>query len=70
MSKDNKFNRIRMMKEINNHQSTLAKYERVRKITIVPNSFSVETGELTPKMSMKTNVIFEKYKSEIEGMYK
>lgn len=59
-----------MMKEINNHQSTLAKYERVRKITIVPNSFSVETGELTPKMSMKTNVIFEKYKSEIEGMYK
>jgi long-chain acyl-CoA synthetase len=58
-----------IMQEVNNHQDTLAKYERVRKITIVPNSFSVETGELTPKLSMKTNVIFEKYKSEIERMY-
>jgi long-chain acyl-CoA synthetase len=59
-----------MMKEINVHQNTLAKYERVRKIVIVPSPFSVETGELTPKMSMKTSVIQEKYKSEIEGMYK
>lgn len=59
-----------MMKEINEHQSTVAKYERVRKIVIVPNPFSVETGELTPKMSMKTSVIHKKYKSEIEGMYK
>ncbi|MER3328787.1 MAG: AMP-binding protein, partial [Candidatus Kapaibacterium sp.] len=59
-----------MMKEINEHQNTLAKFERVRKITIAPNAFSIESGELTPKMSMKTNVIFEKYESEIEGMYK
>lgn len=58
-----------VMKDINEHQDSLAKYERVRKIRIVPNPFSIETGELTPKMSMKTNVILEKYKSEIEGMY-
>ncbi len=58
-----------VMNEINAHQKSLSKFERVRKIKIVPNSFSIETGELTPKMSMKTSVIFEKYKSEIEGMY-
>lgn len=67
--KNREINNI-VMKEINEHQESLAKYERVRKIYIVPNAFSIESGELTPKMSMKTSVIFEKYKSEIEGMYK
>lgn len=59
-----------VMKEINERQSSLAKFERVRKITIVPNAFTIESGELTPKLSMKNSVIFEKYESEIEGMYK
>lgn len=59
-----------VMKEINERQSSLAKFERVRKIAIVPNAFTIETGELTPKLSLKNSVIFEKYKSEIEGMYK
>lgn len=57
-------------KDIDKRQSTLAKYERVRKFHIVEKPFTIETGELTPKMSMKTNVIFEKYKSAIEEMYK
>lgn len=59
-----------VMKEINERQSSIAKFERVRKITLVPNAFTVETGELTPKLSMKNSVIFKKYESEIEGMYK
>lgn len=57
-------------KDINNRQSTLAKYERVRKFTLVAQQFSVETGELTPKLSLKRNIIAEKYSSEIEEMYK
>lgn len=67
--KNDKINK-KIMSEINLHQESLAKFERVRKITIVENPFSIETGELTPKLSMKTSYIFEKYSNEIEGMYK
>lgn len=55
--------------DIDKYQSSLAKYERVRKFVILENPFTVETGELTPKLSMKTNIIFEKYKNEIDRMY-
>lgn len=56
-------------KEIDFQQSSLAKYEKVRKFVILPQPFAIETGELTPKLSMKRNVIIEKYESEIEKMY-
>lgn len=56
-------------KEIDFQQSSLAKYEKVRKFVLLTQPFAVETGELTPKLSMKRNVIIEKYKSEIENMY-
>lgn len=59
-----------VMTDISLLQASLAKFERVRKFRMVSSPFSIDTGELTPKMSMKTSVIYEKYVSEIEGMYK
>ncbi|MGH2575672.1 MAG: AMP-dependent synthetase/ligase, partial [Ignavibacteria bacterium] len=55
--------------EINKYQSNLAKYERVRKFTLVNRPFSIETGELTPTMKIKRKVIEDMYKEEIENMY-
>ena len=48
----------------------LAHYETIKKITIVPEEWSVESGELTPSMKMKRRVVEEKYKMSIEGMYR
>jgi long-chain acyl-CoA synthetase len=55
--------------DVDRLQSSFAKYERIRKFVLLEKAFSVETGELTPKLSLKTNVIFEKYKNEIMKMY-
>ena len=44
--------------------------EQVRKFSLMPSEWGVETGELTPKLSLRRKVIAEKYKDEIEGIYK
>jgi long-chain acyl-CoA synthetase len=43
--------------------------EQIKKFELLPNEWSVDTGELTPKLSMKRKVIMEKYKDAIERIY-
>ncbi|WP_259070556.1 AMP-dependent synthetase/ligase [Mucilaginibacter sp. X4EP1] len=43
--------------------------EQVKKITLLPDEWSVDTGELTPTGKMKRKIITEKYKIEIDRMY-
>jgi long-chain acyl-CoA synthetase len=47
----------------------LAPFERIGKIALVPKEFGVESGELTPKLSLKRHVVEEKYKPLIDRMY-
>jgi long-chain acyl-CoA synthetase len=55
--------------EIEQYQNDLAKYERVRRFTLLSKPFSIETGELTPTLKIKRKVIEEKYREQIEKMY-
>jgi len=43
--------------------------EQVKKVTLLPDEWSIENGELTPTGKMKRKVITEKYKAEIDKMY-
>lgn len=43
--------------------------EQVKKFELLPVEWSVDTGELTPKLSMKRKVITEKYREAIERIY-
>jgi long-chain acyl-CoA synthetase len=43
--------------------------EQVKKFELLPNEWSIDTGEMTPKLSMKRKVISEKYKDAIERIY-
>ena len=43
--------------------------EQVKKIVLLPNEWSIDSGELTPTGKMKRKVIMEKYDAEIEKMY-
>ncbi|MGZ3757198.1 MAG: AMP-dependent synthetase/ligase [Mucilaginibacter sp.] len=43
--------------------------EQVKKITLLPDEWSIESGELTPTGKMKRKVITEKYMKEIDQMY-
>jgi long-chain acyl-CoA synthetase len=43
--------------------------EQVKKITLLPEEWSIDSGELTPTGKMKRKIIMDKYRNEIEKMY-
>jgi long-chain acyl-CoA synthetase len=43
--------------------------QMIRKFVLVPNEFTIEGGELTPKLSVKRRVVDTKYKALIDTMY-
>ena len=47
----------------------LAQYERIKKITLLPKVWTIESGELTPKLSLKRKVILQQNEAAIEKMY-
>jgi long-subunit acyl-CoA synthetase (AMP-forming) len=48
---------------------TLARYESVRRFSVLPGQLTVEGGELTPTMKLKRRVITERYAAEIAALY-
>jgi long-chain acyl-CoA synthetase len=48
----------------------LAQFERIKKIAILPNEFSITSGELTPTLKVKRRVVEEHCRSMIEQLYK
>ena len=44
-------------------------YERVRKSKLVAEEFSVENGMLTPKMSLKRNLVTARYQDDLDALY-
>jgi len=47
----------------------LASFETVKRFKILPNDFSVETGEITPSLKVRRKFCNEKYQSELDSMY-
>lgn len=43
--------------------------EQVKKFELLPQDWTVESGELTPKLSLRRKVILEKYNNDIEKIY-
>jgi len=47
----------------------LAQFEKLKKVLLVPDEFSIATGELTPSMKLKRRFVEQKYKAQIEELY-
>lgn len=47
----------------------LADYQRIRRIALLPNEFTIDRGELTPTLKVKRRVIDEKFGDLIEELY-
>jgi long-chain acyl-CoA synthetase len=47
----------------------LAHFETIKKMVIVPDEFTVATGEITPTLKLKRRVIETRYKQQIEELY-
>lgn len=46
-----------------------ARYEQPKKIAIVPEEFTIESGMLTPTLKIKRRVVEERYRADIEELY-
>ncbi len=46
-----------------------AQVEQVKKFKILPRDFTIDSGELTPSLKLKRNVVYDNYADEFEGMY-
>jgi long-chain acyl-CoA synthetase len=56
-------------KKINEVQKNLSTFEKVRKITLLENPFTLEADEMTPTLKLKRKEIEKKYTAVIEKMY-
>ncbi|GAB3240641.1 long-chain fatty acid--CoA ligase [Hymenobacter seoulensis] len=54
---------------VNKYNSSFAQWEQVKKIVLLPQLWTVETGEMTPTMKVKRKAITENNKSVIESLY-
>ncbi|RYF85648.1 MAG: long-chain fatty acid--CoA ligase, partial [Chitinophagaceae bacterium] len=57
-------------KEVAKMNEEFAQYEQIKKFELLPDAWTIETGELTAKMSVKRKFINQKFREKIEGMYK
>jgi len=43
--------------------------EQVKKFELLPREWGIDTGEMTPKLSLKRKVVMEKFKDAVERIY-
>lgn len=58
-----------VQRDVTTITANLADYERVRRVALLAEEFSIDSGELTPTLKVKRNVIDERYGKVIEDLY-
>ena len=58
-----------LQERINTLQQQLAYYEQIKRITLLPHHFSMESGELTNTLKIRRPIINKNYQAEIDKMY-
>ncbi len=58
-----------MEQEVEKLNPNFGHWEQIKKIKLLSEEWSVETGELTPTMKPKRKIIYEKYAKEIVAFY-
>jgi len=59
----------RVKRWIDEVNSKLASFETIKKFAILPQDFTIESGELTPTLKVKRKVVYQKYAEIIEKLY-
>ena len=50
-------------------QEGLASFEKIKKFTLLPKEFTMESGELTNTLKIRRPVINRNYSAQIDAMY-
>jgi len=59
----------RIMEEVEEVNKSLGKHETIKKIELLAAEFSIEKGEMTPKLSLKRKVIMNANREKVERIY-
>lgn len=59
----------RIYEEVEKYNQRLNSHEQIRKITLLPETWTVDRGELTPTLKVKRDFILKKYSKQIKEMY-
>jgi long-chain acyl-CoA synthetase len=59
-----------VQKALDTVNSKVARVEQVKKFTILPHDLTQESGELTPTLKVKRNIVYSKYASEFDALYR
>lgn len=59
----------RIKKEVDKFNQRLGKTEQIKKITLVPDTWSPDTGELSPTLKLKRRFVKEKYTDKIKEIF-
>jgi len=54
---------------IDDIQKDLQGFEKIKKFVLMPADFEIQSGEITPTLKIKRNIVIQKYKSLIDSMY-
>jgi long-chain acyl-CoA synthetase len=58
-----------IQKELDRANSNYAQVEQIKRFKILDHDLSIETGELTPTLKVKRNVVYDRYADLFEGLY-
>ena len=58
-----------LQERVNTLQQQLAYYGQIKRITLLPHHFSMESGELTNTLKIRRPIINKNYQAEIDKMY-
>lgn len=58
-----------LMDRIETLQQDLAHYEKIKRFTLLPKAFTIDSGELTNTLKIKRRAVVENYKAVIDAMY-
>jgi long-chain acyl-CoA synthetase len=47
----------------------LARFEKLKRVIVVPDEFTIENGALTPSMKLRRRVVEERYRKQIDDVY-
>jgi long-chain acyl-CoA synthetase len=58
-----------IQRQVDKYTSGLSKYEKIKKVALLAEELTIESGELTPTLKPKRKVIDKKYAGVIEKLY-
>lgn len=59
----------KLQREIDKYNEQFAQWEKIKKYWLLPAQWTIDSGELTAKLSLRRKIIESKHEKEIESMY-